>query len=254
VSEPLARAAHLLALGLDRQTRPTADADYGELVDLFRDDPDFRNRVQQIADGLGLTVLDATPAAGLILGASEDSPLAVTEVDLRALLRFQGAEDRMIYGVAFAGIAAWCYPTSQDVADRIARPVSAMDTDRLIREHAKALTTGETVLEEDLSDAWQAYATRKRIEETKTGRLTRHCTIKMCDAALGALAHYGLMTPDQSVDPPRDDLGVWRPTEHFRAQVARTGGPLAWQALAHSPVPERVVPDSVEPAGTQEAP
>lgn len=241
MSEPLARASQLLAFGLDRHARPTSNADYTELIDQFRDDPDYRRKVEQVADGLGLVVLDASHAAGLVLGAAEQSPLATTETDLRALLRFQSADDRMIYGVAFAGIAAWCYPTSQDVADRIVRPVTAMDADRIIREHAKALATGETVLEEDLSDAWQAYATRKRVEETKTGRLARHCTIKMCDQALDVLGHYGLMVPDQTVDPPRSDLGVWRPTEHFRAQVARTGGPLAWQTLAHSPVPERVV-------------
>ncbi len=241
MSEPIVRAAQLVALGLDPTARPASDPEYTELVELFRDNPSFRANVNRIADGLGLHVLDATPTAGMLLGAAADSPLAVSRADLQDRLGWTSAKERMIYGVAFAGAAAWCFPNSQSVADSVSRPVHAQNVDRLIREHAKAVAAGETALEDELSDAWQAYAAHKEIDLYQDrSALKRGCTVKMCDLVLSALASYGMLAPARVDDPPPYNLKVWRPTHRFRAHVARTGGPLAWQTLAHSPVPDRV--------------
>jgi hypothetical protein len=240
------QAALLVRLGLDVGSRPTADPEYAELLALFRDDPAFRSKVNAVAGGLGLSVLDANTSVGLVLSADETSPLAVTGADLKRDLKWNSARERMVYGVAFAGAAAWCYPNSQAVASRTARTGTGVDVDRLVREHGARLAAGDVMLEDGLSEAWTAFEDTKQVEVTGTGKLSRHCTVKMCDLALRTLADHGLMMEDRTATPPRDGIAVFRPTDRFRLLVGRTGGPLAWQALAHSGVPDDVVASATD--------
>jgi hypothetical protein len=49
-----------------------------------------------------------------------------------------------------------------------------------------------------------------------------------------------MLVVDRTVRPPRSDLKVWRSTDRFRAHVAASGGPLVWQTITCSGVPERL--------------
>jgi len=40
---------------------------------------------------------------------------------------------------------------------------------------------------------------------------------------------------------------VWRSTDRFRAHVAASGGPLAWQTIARSRISERLSGDAQDP-------
>jgi hypothetical protein len=62
----------------------------------------------------------------------------------------------------------------------------------------------------------------------------------MCEDALAMVAAFGLLVADRTVPPPRPDLKVWRSTDRFRAHVAAGGGPLVWQAITRSGLPERL--------------
>jgi len=225
-------AGLLLRYGLDHSLSPARYDIYSRLLDRYQADPDLRSSFDETAAALGVRVLSADRIAGLILTAEPDSPLAVT--DTQRWLRIGGTADRMIYGLALGGVAAWCYPNARAVREPGTRRVTAIDADRLIRDHAAALAAEDTEPGDGLGQAWQEYAQRKQAEETPTGNLKRHCTVKMCEDILVMLSDFGLVVTDRTAPPPRADLKVWRSTDRFRAHVTAGGGPLIWQTLTAS--------------------
>jgi hypothetical protein len=224
----------LLKYALDHTLTPGRHDTYNRLLDRYTTDPELRTAFEETAAGLGLRTLSADRATGLVLTAEIDSPLAV--VDTTQWLRITGAGDRMVYGVALGGVAAWCYPTARAVREPGTRRVTAVDVDRLIREHAAAVEAGEAELSAGLGPAWEEYSVhRKQIAVTKnTGQLKRGCTVKMCEEVLVMLSAFGLVVPDRTIPRPRLDLQVWRSTDRFRAHVAAGGGPLAWQTIVNT--------------------
>jgi hypothetical protein len=233
-------AGLLLRFALDHSVVPARHDTYGRLLDRYHTDPDLRTTFDEITAGLGVRVLASDRLTGLVLTAAADSPLAVA--DTERWLRIRGAGDRMVYGVALGGVAAWCYPNARSVREPGTRRVTAIDVDRLIREHAAAVDSGDVGLDPGLGEAWEEYAHhRKQVAETPTGRLKLDCTVRMCEDVLGMLAAFGLVVPDRTTPPPRPDLKVWRSTDRFRAHVAASGGPLAWQTIVQSGVADEVV-------------
>ncbi len=222
-------AGLLLRYGLDHALSPARHDTYSRLLDRYQADPDLRSSFDEIAAALGVRVLSADRIAGLVLTAEPDSPLAVT--DIQRWLRIGGTADRMIYGLALGGVAAWCYPNARAVREPGTRRITAIDVDRLVREHAATLAAEGTEPGDGLGKAWQEYAQRKQAEETPNGNLKRHCTVKMCEDVLAMLSDFGLVVTDRTAPPPRADLKVWRSTDRFRAHVAAGGGPLVWQTL-----------------------
>ena len=233
-------AGLLLRFALDHTVVPARHDTYSQLLDRYHSDPDLRTAFDQVTAGLGVRVLTSDRLTGLVLSASNDSPLAVS--DTARWLRIRSAGDRMVYGVALGGVAAWCYPNSRAVREPGTRRVTAVDVDRLVREHATAVESGEVGLDPGLGDAWLKYAhNRKQVAETRTGRLKVDCTVRMCEDVLVMLAAFGLVVPDRTAAPPRPELRMWRSTDRFRAHVAASGGPLAWQTIAHSGVSDQLV-------------
>ncbi|WP_327744106.1 hypothetical protein OHO28_22170 [Streptomyces europaeiscabiei] len=227
----------LLRYGLDPAMSPARHDLYSRLLDRFHTDPDLRTAFDETADGLGLRVLTADRSAGLVLIAEPTSPLAVT--DTSHWLRIRGTSDRLVYGLALGGATAWCYPTPRAVREPGTRRVTALDVDRLVREHAAAIEAEEITLDGGLGEAWREYATnRKQVALTSSGRLKRDCTVRMCEDVLLMLAAFGLVMVDRTIPPPRAELKVWRSTDRFRAHVGTAGGPLVWQTITGSQAPE----------------
>jgi hypothetical protein len=235
-------AGLLLRYALDHTLSPARHDTYSQLLDRYHTDPDLRSAFDETVGGLGVRVLTADRTTGLVLTAEADSPMAVR--DTSGWLRIRGAADRMVYGVALGSVAAWCYPNARAVREPGTRRVTAVDVDRLVREHAAAVERGEITLEEGLGDAWREYAhNRKQVAETPSGKLRRDCTVRMSEDVLVMLGAFGLLVADKTVPPPRDELKVWRSTDRFRAHVAASGGPLAWQTIAQSHIADRLVGD-----------
>lgn len=233
-------AGLLLRYALDHTLTPARHDTYSQLLDRYHTDPDLRTAFEETATGLGVRVLTADRTTGLVLTAEADSPMAVT--DTSPWLRIRGAADRMVYGVALSGVAAWCYPNARAVREPGTRRVTAVDVDRLIREHAAAVEAGDIGLDDGLGEAWHEYSSnRRQVAETPSGQLKRDCTVRMCEDVLMMLAAFGLLVVDRTVTPPRAELKVWRSTDRFRAHVAASGGPLVWQTIAHSHVPDQVL-------------
>src|SRR5439155_7330392 len=118
-----------------------------------------------------------------------------------------------------------------------------------------AVEDGDIELDAALGDAWREYAhNRKGVAGTRTGQLKRDCTVFMCEEALAMLAAFGLLVMDRTVRPPRGDLKVWRSTDRFRAHVAASGGPLVWQTITRSGMPERLhgMPQNGDPGDEED--
>lgn len=226
-------AGLLLRYALTSALSPDRHETYGRLLDRYHADPDLRGAFDEIAAGVGVRVLASDRRTGLVLSAEEDSPLSAG--DTSQWLSISSAADRLIYGVALAGAAAWFYPNARALRDPGDRRGHAIDVDALIRRHAAEVESGQIVMEDDLGDAWDAYVARKQVEESKTnGKLRRKCTVAMCEQALTMLAYFGLLMVDRTAQAPRPELTMWRATDRFRAHVAASGGPLAWHTIAHS--------------------
>lgn len=232
-------AGLLLRFALDPAAAPARVDAYGRLLDRFHTDPDLRSMFDEFTGALGARVLAADRLTGLVMTAEPDSPLAVK--DTSAWLRITGVPDRLVYGLALGAVAAWCYPNARAVREPATRRVTAIDVDRLIREHAAAVEAGDIELDAPLADAWDEYINkRKQVAFTQTRRLTRGCTVRMCEDALTMLAAFRLLVPDRTAPPPRPDLKVWRSTDRFRAHVAAAGGPLVWQTITASGISDRL--------------
>jgi hypothetical protein len=230
-------AGLLFRYALDPTSAPARLDVYGRLLDRFHTDPDLRSVFDEFAGALGVRVLTADRLTGLVMTPEPDSPLAVK--DTSEWLRITGVPDRLVYGLALGAVAAWCYPNARAVREPATRRVTAIDVDRLIREHAAA--TGDVDLDEPLAEAWNEYMNnRKQAALTQTKRLSRSCTVRMCEDALTMLAAFRLLVPDRTAPPPRHDLKVWRSTDRFRAHVAAGGGPLVWQTIIASGVADRL--------------
>jgi hypothetical protein len=183
---------------------------YSQLLDRYHSDPDLRATFDETAAGLGVRVLTADHTTGLVLTAEADSPVAVTDTSM--WLRIRGAADRMVYGVALGGVAAWCYPNPRAVREPGTRRVTAVDVDRLVREHAAAVEAGDILLEDGLGEAWQEYAhNRKQVAETPGGQLKRDCTVRMCEDVLMMLATFGLVVVARRSRRPASSLGCGGP-------------------------------------------
>jgi hypothetical protein len=245
-------AGLLLRYGLDPEAAPGRIDVYSRLLDRYHTDPDLRSVFDETAAAMGVRVLGADRVTGLVLTAEPDSPLAVK--DTSGWLRIRGVADRMVYGLALGAAAAWCYPNARAVRDPGTRRLTAVDVDRLIREHAAAIDTDDAEPDERLGEAWREYAhRRKQVAETPTGQLKRDCTLRMCEDALTMLAAFGLLVVDRTMRAPRNELKVWRSTDRFRAHVAASGGPLVWQTIIGTGLPDRLqTQPGTEPTGTDE--
>lgn len=236
--EDMRDAGLLLRYALDHALAPSRHDTYGLLLDRYHTDPGLRTAFDQVITGLGIRVLAADRTTGIVLAAETDSPLSVT--DTKKWLSIGGSGDRMVYGLALGGVAAWCYPNARSVREPGTRRVTAIDVDRLIRDHAAAVEAGESELTEGLGQAWFEYSTnRRQAGKTRSGRLKRNSTVRMCEDVLIMLNDFGFVVVDRTVPSPTTELRVWRSTDRFRAYVAAGGGPLVWQTLAGSGITDQ---------------
>src|SRR5271165_1968735 len=97
------RAGRLLQWALRPRENPNQEKEYRQLLDDYLEQFDFRSLVKEIADGLGLRVLDADHR-GMVLGPDPASVFAFRPAEFRA--GSVSAEDRLLDGLVQLAIAA----------------------------------------------------------------------------------------------------------------------------------------------------
>ncbi len=219
-------AARLVSLALDPNRRADRDRDYGDLVAQYRTDPELRESTNAVADGMGLRILKADELLGLVLAARRTSPLAATPAWLRTELRANGVDQRMLFGLALIGVAAYCYPTKQSLDERAAVRFGLTDIDEFIVQRSAGLTATEGDSAADLSQAWQVWDDTPQTDRTeRDGRLKKGCRLHYVQQACRLLEARALLVADTDHDD------TWRPTDRFRLHLATHGGPAAYAAV-----------------------
>ncbi len=228
VAREAGAAAQLVALGLQPRLRPAADGAYLDLVTRYRSDAAFRDVVDHVADGLGLTVLDAD-ASGVVLAPRTDSPFALRLGDYRANL---SVNERLLHGLIHVGIAAYCYPTPASLLDDDVRVCSVAAVERFLRDAAERLRERHGDDDPDagqpeLEQAWRLYLRRQAVRETADGRAGVSTTSGMVKYALERLADQGFMTKLSDAEG-----GTYRALHRYRVEVRELAAVEAWRVLA----------------------
>lgn len=229
--EDAREANELLGYALGTTTRPRSDERYRALLRRFQTEPAFAEIVNALAEPLGLRILAADDLHGLILDAAEKSPFAPTLEVLRRSLRIPSTvEDRLIYGLIIAGVAAWCYPTADAFSEPGLRHVRAAQVERKLRELCERLATElqptADGVEPELAKAFQAYAARKPYKQGKGGGMTHDCTLWMVGHTLRWLADQQFLIRDAK------DAELYRATDRFRHHVNAASSRRAYALIA----------------------
>lgn len=226
-------AGALISFGLQRE-RPARSIELRRLVSRYAADQEFRKIANEYAAGQGLSILHVDEISGVVLAAAADSVYAPSLSALRDELTMPEVPDRLIYGMIFAGIAAWCFPNKRSLDDPTVKRFTAADIDQMLRTLCEKLRADEMVIEHELEQAWQAYDERKAVQLTKSGRYKSGrdaCTMAMIESASHLLADHRLLSESKTAD------GTWRfaTTDRFRLLVRNHSSQLAYRAIIDSP-------------------
>jgi hypothetical protein len=235
--EDATAAATLIACGLRPKQVPTRDVVYGDLVRRYREDPAFAQVVNGVAGGLGLRVLDVSPAGGVVLAAGHES---VFEIKMetyarQAKIRERRDVEKVLHGVVHLAVAALAFPRPADLAnDTYVGRVTVEQVDLMVREACRLLderaeTDGAGDPDADapeLEQVWRAYARRPEVAATKDGRAAADSTRGMVARALRFLAEQGFLVPVAS----EPDV-LYRTTHRYQIQVRELAADRAFGEL-----------------------
>jgi hypothetical protein len=133
-------AAALLACGLQPAKRPSNDAEYARLVRRWMDEQAFERVARDVADGLGLRIVDVSDF-GVVLAGAPDSPFGLTVADYRAS---STKEERLLHGLVQVGLAAFLYPRPEDLeVEAGVQRVSVRELEEFLRETCAAIDAGK---------------------------------------------------------------------------------------------------------------
>jgi hypothetical protein len=217
-------AGRLLAKALQPKLRPARDPEYQALLQRFRTDPELRQLVTAVAEGLGLRILDVGPT-GLVLGCTDDSPFALRIADYKANL---SVDQRVAHGLLLLAIAAYWFPSAEAVLDDdevvLSLEVPAFLTwlvdlcGRLAEQEARDPALGTP----ELRSAWRTILERAETRKTADGRRSGSTLTGMVESALEQLERGGLVRKTEE---------RWVSTRAYRAQIRELAGHVAFEVV-----------------------
>uniref|UniRef100_UPI001F22262F hypothetical protein n=1 Tax=Streptomyces venezuelae TaxID=54571 RepID=UPI001F22262F len=234
-AETGADAARLVSFGLQPKLLPARDAEYGELLRRYREDPSFARLADAVATGLGLIVLEVSPRAGMAVTAGEDSVFAVRMGDYARRAATDSA-DRFLHGLAHLAVAAMAFPRPEDLADDAyigrltVNGVDAFVRQACLRLEQRAEEQGENTDPATdapgLEAAWRIYARRSATGATKDARRLAGSTTGIVGKAAAFLTESGFLqrTGDEGG-------GSYRTTARYQLQVRDMAGSAAMAEL-----------------------
>ncbi|GES34547.1 hypothetical protein AB0G60_15550 [Streptomyces angustmyceticus] len=230
-----ADAARLVSFGLQPKLLPARDAEYGDLLRRYRDEPAFARLADAVATGLGLVVLEVSTRAGMAVTADEDSVFAVRMGDYARRASADSA-DRFLHGLAHLAVAALAFPRPEDLADDgyIGR-ITVNGVDAFVRQACRRLeeraeqegeNTDPATDAPGLESAWRIYARRSATGATKDARRLAGSTTGIIAKAVTFLVDSGFL--QRTGD---DSGGAYRTTARYQLQVRDMAGSAAMAEL-----------------------
>ena len=232
--EPIWHAGRLIQWGLRPLARPAQEAEYRELVDRYFDDGAFRTLLRELADGLGVQILDVSEH-GVVLEPQHESIFALKPSDFRA--GSSKVDDRLLDGLAQIAIAATVFPRARDLdedPDIVRAPVTVDEVEAQLRQLCERLSE-ESLGDPDpsaadehrgLSDAWRVYLRRLETMETRDSRKAMRATRRIIEYSFERLREFGCFTQvHQGAEP------AWQPTRRYQVMVQQLAGTAVFQLV-----------------------
>jgi hypothetical protein len=239
--EPVWHAGRLVQWALRPLARPAQESEYRELVERYFDDAAFRIVVRELADGLGLHMLDVSEH-GVVLAPQDDSIFALKPADFRPT--GSKVDDRLLDGLAQVAIASTVFPRARDLdedPDIVRAPVTVDEVEAQLRQMCERLSeeargAPDPNAEDErrgLIEAWRVYMQRLDTMETRDSRKAMRATRRIIEYSLDRLREFGCFT---QVRKGADT--AWQPTRRYQVMVqqlaATTLFQLVREALAES--------------------
>lgn len=228
------KAALLIRYGLDPQERPTPDSDYRDLLDRYRTDAEFAELTSRIADGLGLYLRGVTPL-GLVLAGDVDGPFAVS-IETSGLPIRSGErrlQDRRCFGLVLTALAAFAYPTGEDLVSTTNPTVRPEEFLRFINRHVKALADlgpDADELDAQLGEAARSWQDLPEILPGERGdRLRRDCQRYYVERTLDYLVSKGRARREPALSDERGD--AFALNDRFRIGLSEVCETVAFAVL-----------------------
>lgn len=232
--DPVWHAGRLVQWGLRPLARPAQEPEYRELVERYYDDGGFRATVRELADALGLHLLDVSEH-GVVLAPLDESIFALKPADFRA--GSSKVDDRLLDGLAQIAIASTVFPRARDLdedPDVVRAPVTIDEVEALLRrlcEHLSEEARGApdpdaTDERRGLTEAWRVYMQRLETIETRDSRKAMRATRRVIEYALDRLREFGCVTQVRQGSEP-----AWQPTRRYQVMVQQLAGTALFQLV-----------------------
>ncbi|HCF62349.1 MAG TPA: hypothetical protein DFS52_30700 [Myxococcales bacterium] len=232
--DPVWHASRLVQWGLRPLARPAQEAEYRELVERYFDDGVLRNTVRELADGLGLHVLDVSEH-GVVLAPMEDSIFALKPADFRP--GSSKVDDRLLDGLAQVAIAATVFPRARDLdedPDIVRSPVTVDEVETQLRQLCERLSeeargAPDPSADDErrgLTEAWRVYMQRLDSMETRDSRKAMRATRRIIEYALDRLREFGCFTQVR-----QGSEVAWQPTRRYQVIVQQLAGTALFQLV-----------------------
>lgn len=217
-AQQVADAARLVSFAIQPGARPSTEPEYDRLLIRFLDNTDeFARCVDGVLTGFRLRLVDATVRSGLVVAASDISPLALRIGDYRKRLDGEWATpDKYLHGLLHVALATYCFPTDQArrAADTVPVTVAGFQTwlDRETERLAAATDDVPATGIDELDRGWRMWrrladvsdSTDKRsVPSSKPGRIRQ---------VLDVLTHQNLLR--------QTGEATWETTERYRFLVS----------------------------------
>lgn len=214
-------AGQLIQFALRPDARPAQDAQYRVLVDRYVDDLEFRAIVRNVAEGLGLWIMDAGDH-GMVVAPAGDSVFSPSS-DAYRISGGSSFQDRVVDGLVQIGIVAAFFPRAEDLEDDAAPPeLTVAQIDDVLRQivtrfEAQAGENPDSEVDPTgavLDEAWRLYRDLPAVFETTGGRVTKKSAYGKIEAGLEFLRTHGFMLKTM-----RQGEARYRPTWRYSIHV-----------------------------------
>lgn len=211
-------AARLVYKALHTNLVPANDILYRELLDLYRADTKFAADVQEVAEGMELSILDFSERGLIVVPASRESRFAVRIGDIRTNLK---PDQKAGLVLAHIAIASVFYPTTDGLEDDnyIPPPASvAQFRDALHALSRRLKDAGEDQQEVplELAPGWELICSMPA-NVPGSQRATPTSVSGLIGLSLTNMVSGGLVRLDR--DSTDESLATYTPTHRLRVQL-----------------------------------
>ncbi|MEU8658044.1 hypothetical protein [Actinoplanes philippinensis] len=220
-------AAELISYGLRPGSRPTDGNPYGQLLQRYRAEPAFRDVVEILASGLGLSVLGVPPRTGIVVTTQPGSAFAIRTSDLRNTKI--PPEEKLVAGLITLAIAAYAFPNPRDLDSTDVKIVEVAALDNFIRSAIDRVTatTGDDGNDPQARRAADVYERMSPFQpKANQPGPAKGCSQWAIVEVLGWLVDRGAARAATTMGATTYQL-----TDRFRLLVADIGGGEALAAL-----------------------